>query len=57
MYPPNRQKKSPRSEDLELNPPKEEGGGDNLGMSGYEDLGPEPVMLRVFPLQSPCDIR
>ncbi len=50
-------KKSPRSEDLELNPPKEEGGGDNLGMSGYEDLGPEPVMLRVFPLQSPCDIR
>jgi hypothetical protein len=28
-------KKSPRSCDLGLNPPKEEGGGDNLGMPGY----------------------
>jgi len=27
-------KKSPRSKDLGLNPPKEEGGGDNRGMSG-----------------------
>ncbi|KDD90258.1 hypothetical protein L519_0855 [Bordetella bronchiseptica MBORD678] len=30
----SRRKKSPRSCDLGLNPPKEEGGGDNRGMSG-----------------------
>src|SRR5690606_25850428 len=32
------QKKSPRSKDLGQNPPKEEGGGDNLGMSGYQSI-------------------
>src|SRR5690606_16379705 len=31
-------KKNPRSKDLGQNPPKEEGGGDNLGMSGYESI-------------------
>src|SRR5699024_7923149 len=31
-------KKSPRSKDLGPNPPKEEGGGDNLGMSGYQAI-------------------
>jgi len=33
-------KKSPRSKDLGPNPPKEEGGGDNLGMPGYKAMLP-----------------
>lgn len=39
---PGMEKKSPRSKDLGLNPPKEEGGGDNLGMFGYESMLFEP---------------
>jgi hypothetical protein len=38
---PKIEKKSPRSGDLGLNPPKEEGGGDNRGMSPL----PKPTHL------------
>jgi hypothetical protein len=55
----NRTKKSPRSEDPGLNPPKEEGGGDNRGMSRLLGPGSEPpvTLARVFPLQSRLDIQ
>ncbi len=47
-------KKSPRSYDLGPNPPKEEGGGDNLGMSGYEAFrAPDCVDLFCNPVQHP----
>src|SRR5690606_2749855 len=39
-------KKNPRSKDLGQNPPKEEGGGDNLGMSGYESISPRDRVIR-----------
>ncbi|MDQ2151025.1 hypothetical protein RBI22_20205 [Alcaligenaceae bacterium C4P045] len=49
-------KKSPRSCDLGLNPPKEEGGGDNRGTSGSELLS-ITTLLGFSPRQLRFDIR